>query len=1225
MKRKILPRNFKRYLLAFFSLLLLGAVPYFVGSGLDNPEPLGKYLNNNFPATVSVSQGLPYVPIYPNLTFDSPLTFNELPNSERILVGQRDGKIYWFDKTPDVAQKNMLIDLSNKVGVVWDGGFLGLALHPEFGTGAGKNYFYTFYTTKDVNGNNFPNRYTTQNCTSEEYWGNFLILSRYTMNPNTMQVSPSSEQVLLKLRMYGTTHRGGGLVFGDDDFLYLTTGDQTAFRKSQDIRNNLDGGVLRLDVDMDPFRSHPPRRNMPDDHGFSDEITGNGYWIPNDNPFLSPSGQNFEEYYSMGHRNPHRMTKDRATGDLYIGEVGLGRHEEINVVKKGGNFGWPVYEGRYKGNLCGNTLYNNMPHEEPLVAFPRSVANAIMGGYVYRGSEIPELQGRYICADYGNGEEIFSVDINTGSYEQLGSFSSTNIISFGEDKQGEMYILKQGVSTLYKLVTRMTFDETLPQALSQTGAFTNLANLTPTDGLIPYDLVESFWSDGAVKKRWVGIPNNGTHNTPEEQIDYSEDGNWDLPVGSVLIKHFEMPLNENNPSITKRLETRFSVKAADGNFYFVTYKWNNAQTDAVLLTSGRDEALNIVREDGSTDVQIWRYPSRNECVTCHNSSTDGTIGLRTRYLNKDLTYPETGRTANQLVTLSHLGILNQTITDADTPSFLTYKSIDDPSASVDEKARSYMDLNCAYCHQAGSDVRADFDLRMRLDLEQTNLLNAGIFNPVGGPDAEILAVGEPNNSILYLRANSTTSGVAMPPIAKNRVDEEGVALIEEWITQLGGPPIVPVTNVQVTPSTIDLEIGETFTLTATVEPANATDQTVSWGSSNLQIATIDDNGLVTAISPGVVDIAVTTADGPYSASARITVLDDTPPEVSVYNVLVSPTTVALEVGETVQLTGAVEPSNATNQNVSWISNNPAIATIDSNGRVTAVGAGIIDVTVSAEDGGYSASSIITVTGGPQPEVSVYNVLVSPTTVSLEAGETVQLTATTEPSNATNQNVSWISNNPAIATIDSNGLVTAVGAGVIDVTVSAEDGGYSASSFITVTGGTPPPVSVYNILVAPNEVTLGLGETFQLNASTEPSNATNQSVTWFSNNPNIAAVDTSGLVTATGLGEIDVTAVADDGGYTASAIINVVASSQSSAVNVFPIPASGRVNVDLAEYDGQEVEIKLYNQNNSLLETFRIDQDHQDINELILNNYPSGYYYLLFQTSDSWSTRPIIIN
>lgn len=1135
MKIRLLLSKPKTYLIAACSLLLLGAVPYFAGPGLTTAEPLGKYLNNNFPAIVSTPQGLPYEPIFPNLTFDSPLTFNELPTGNRVLVGQRDGKIYWFNKTLDVTQKNMLLDLSNKVGVVWDGGFLGLALHPKFGT-PGNNYFYTYYTTKDSNGNNFPNSYTTQNCDSEEYWGNFLILSRYTMNPSSMQVLPSSEQVMFKLRMYGTTHRGGGLLFGDDDFLYLTTGDQTAFRKSQDITNNLDGGVLRFDVDKDPQKSHAPVRTMPQDHGFTDEFTGIGYWIPNDNPFLSPGGQNFEEYYSMGHRNPHRMTKDRQTGDLYIGEVGLNAHEEINVVKKGGNFGWPVYEGNLKRDLCGTTLYNNMPHEGPLVAFPRAEANALMGGYVYRGEEVPELRGRYICADYGNGEELFSVNITDGSYEQIGTFSSTNIISFGEDNQGELYILKQGVSTLYKMVTKMTFNETLPQSLSESGAFTNLSNLTPIDGLIPYDLVESFWSDGALKKRWIGIPNDGTHDTPEEQIDYSENGNWNLPVGSVLVKHFEMPLNENNPSITKRLETRFSVKAADGNFYFATYKWNNAQTDAVLLTSGLDESLNIIQADGSTRTQTWRYPDRNECATCHNPSTGGTIGTRTRYLNKDITYPKTGISANQLVTLSHLGILNQNIVDADTPSLLTYKSINDANATVDEKARSYMDLNCAYCHQAGSDVRADFDLRMSQNLATTGLLDAGINNSLGVPGEKILAEGEPEKSILYLRANSANPTISMPPVAKNRVDDQGVALIEEWITQLGATP-----------------------------------------------------------------------------------------GVAVYNVVVAPAVVNLEVGETFQLTGAVEPSNASNQAVSWISNNPAIASINANGLVTAVGEGEIDVTVSAADGGYSASAVIKVTGGTPPAVAVYNMVVSPTVVNLEVGETFQLTGAVEPSNATNKAVNWISNNPAIASINANGLVTAVGAGEIDVTGSAVDGGYSASALIKVTGGTPPTVSVYNVLIAPSEVTLGLGETFQLTETILPANASNKNVSWFSNNPSIASIGTTGLVTANAIGEIDVTVVAADGGYSASAIIKVIVTTQSSAIGLYPIPAAGTLNVDLSAFMGSEVEIKLYNQSNSLLETFNVDQNHQEIIELTLDDYPSGYYYLLFQTDESLSARSIIIN
>ncbi len=794
MKIKLRNTKFQKYLLALSALILVSAIPFFAGSGLDDAEPLDSYLNGNFPS--SLPQRLPYEPVFPNLTFDSPLTFNEVPNTNKIIIGQRDGQLFWFDKVPDVTTKNVLLDLSDKVGLVWDGGFLGLALHPEFGT-VGKNYFYAYYSTEDSNSADFPNFYTTQSCHSEEYWGNFLVLVRYEMDPVTLDVQESSEQVLLKLRMYGTTHRGGGLLFGDDGFLYLTTGDQTAFKKAQDITNNLDGGVLRLDVDMDNTKSHPPVRTMPQDHGFFDEITGNGYWIPNDNPFLSPAGHNFEEYYSLGHRNPHRMTKDRATGDLYVGEIGGGRHEEINVVKKGKNYGWPVYEGLHNhGTGCVSGLLNGMAHEQPLTFFPRSQANAIIGGFVYRGSEVPELQGKYICADYGNGEEIWSIDIDTGDYTQLGNFTSTNIISFGEDQQAELYIMKLGVSTLYKMVTKDDPFSTIPQFLSETGAFQDLNTLEPTDGLIPYDLVESFWSDGALKKRWVGIPNDGSHNTAAEKIQYSENDVWNLPVGSVLVKHFELPVNESNPTITKRLETRFSVKAANGNFYFATYKWNDQETDAELLTTGLDETINIVRADGSTSTQTWQYPSNSDCISCHNPTSGGTLGMRTRYLNKDFTYSKTGRTANQLVTLSHLGILDQLITDADTGTLLTAKAMNDPNATIDDKARSYMDLNCAYCHRPGTGNRGNFDLRLKLNMAETGLLTASPYESMGIPEARIIDPGDTGTSLLYHRLNSTAPAIKMPPIAKNELDDNAIALIGEWIGQLtySGESSVDVTE-----------------------------------------------------------------------------------------------------------------------------------------------------------------------------------------------------------------------------------------------------------------------------------------------------------------------------------------------------------------------------------------------------------------------------------------------
>ncbi|MEM9141477.1 MAG: Ig-like domain-containing protein [Bacteroidota bacterium] len=1297
---RLLRRRFRIYFIVISSsLLFIGALPFFAGSGLDNPEPIGAYLNGNFPS--NLPQGVPYEPIFPNLTFDSPLTFNEVPGLNKIIVGQRDGRIFWFDKNPNVSVKNTMLDLSEKVGVVWDGGFLGLALHPQFGT-PGKNYFYTWYTTEDANSNDFPNSYTTQSCNSEEYWGNFLILARYEANPTSLAVEESTEQILLKLRMYGTTHRGGGLLFGDDGFLYLTTGDQTAFKKSQDIVNNLDGGVLRLDVDQDPTKSHPPVRTMPGDHGFPDEITGNGYWIPNDNPFLSPLGDNFEEYYSLGHRNPHRMTKDRLTGVLYVGEIGGGRHEEINIIQKGKNYGWPLYEGLYFSTFCVQNLYNNMPHEQPLVAFPRAEANSIIGGFVYRGDEIPELRGKYVCADYGSGEEIFTVDVNTGLYEQLGNFTSTNIISFGEDELGELYILKQGNSTLFKMKSKNTGFGSTPELLSQTGAFTDLSTLTPSDGLIPYDLVESFWSDGALKKRWMAVPNNGSHNTAAEQITYSDIDDWDFPIGSVLVKHFELPIDERNPSITKRLETRFSIKASDGNFYFVTYKWNDQQTDAQLLTSGLDESIPITKQDGSQDSQTWTYPSTIDCNSCHNPTTGGTLGTRARYLNKDYTYGQTGRTANQLVTLSHLGILNQTITDSDTGFILTSKAMTDATASLEEKARSYLDLNCAYCHRPGTGNRGDFDLRLNLETIQTGLLSASPYLPLGIPNEKIVDPGNIGTSILYHRLNSTDPAIRMPPIAKNKIDTSAVQLIEDWINQLdsepcldriimetfnnvsgtsiailkshpnfpdspdatselnefripinvannygvrvkgllkapetgtyyfwvagddnvelnlstdssetnktriayhtvwtfdgewnkyptqksigidlvagqnyyiealmneqggadnlsvgwrkpsngngsvpfqvipcstfdyfNGPPIIGVTGVSLDQNSVSLLEGETVTLTAEVQPSDATDASVIWDSSDEGIATVDSSGLVTAVAEGSATITVTTNDGGFQDTSEITIT----PLVSVTGIDVSPETATVLLGETQQLSADVLPSDATDGSVTWTSSYESIATVDANGLVSTVAQGLATITATTNDGDFQDTSEITV----MTPVAVTGVNLIPETLTVILGGIQQLNAEVLPLDATDTSVTWTSSDENIAVVDSSGSVTAVALGSATITVTTNDGSFQDTSEVTIA---PVPVMVTGVSLSPDTATILLGETQQLNADVLPVDASDGSVIWTSSDGGIATVDSNGLVTAVAQGSATITVTTNDGGF-----------QKTSEVNVTPVPIS----------------------------------------------------------------------
>ena len=1000
---------------------ILSVAPYFMGSGLTQPEAIGTFLNGNFPDVTANDN--PYRPAFPNLTFDSPLTFTNVPNTDVLIVGQRNGEIYWFNNDETVTTKNLVADLSNEVGVVWDGGFLGLAIHPEFGT-PGNNYFYTYYTSKDDQGRDYPDAFLSGfGCYQEDYWGGFLYLKRYEVNPTTYTIIPGSELTMLKLRMFSSTHRGGSMDFGNDGFLYLTTGEQSAYTKSQNITTNLDGGVLRLDVDEDPTKSHTPIRIL-NTGRFSDEISGVGYGIPNDNPFLSPSGLNFEEYYTLGHRNPHRMTKDELTGTFYIGEIGGNQHEEINVIEPGKNYGWPVYEGfgGGPGAGCGGVdagMYNNMPHEGPLVEFPRSEANAIIGGYVYRGTDMPEFYGKYICADYGIGEEIWTVDINTGEYDLLTSFSPTNIIGFGEDNEGELYLLSQGNNVfLYKLIpTNESPLDDAPQLLSETGAFQDLQTLTPNLGVIPYDLVESFWSDGAEKKRWMVIPNDGTHDTAEEKISFSEEGDWEFPVGSVLIKHFEMPIDDLDPSITKRLETRFSVKASSGNFYFLTYKWNNEQTDAILLGSGLEENIEIMTTSGSIRNQTWTYPGTQDCIACHNPATKGTIGPRTRNLNSNITYPITSLNANQLVTLSHLGILDEVIDDNIVLGYQTHKALDDASASLDEKARSYLDNNCAYCHRpGGTGDRAQFDLRLSNSLVQTGLMFAGTNTPIGVPGETIVVAGDAANSILFHRTESVDPTIAMPPIAKNVTDQEGVDLIEEWINQLDPNFEVPT----ITACTYILtNVGSGLVMDiAGVSQANHADvhQWTYVAGANQQFIVapagnnyytlkavhsnknIDVEGQGQAPGTNVIQYQENGTDAQlfsfeylgndqYTIKSKAndlylgiennsiinggsikTYVNDGSDFfkwtftglIPVTGVTVLEESATILTGENVALTASILPNNACEQGVIWSSDDETIATVDVLGNVTGVSDGIATITATTVEGAFTDTAQITV-------------------------------------------------------------------------------------------------------------------------------------------------------------------------------------------------------------------------------------------------------------------------
>lgn len=321
-----------------------------------------------------------------------------------------------------------------------------------------------------------------------------------------------------------------------------------------------------------------------------------------------------------------------------------------------------------------------------------------------------------------------------------------------------------------------------PVLLSETGAFKDLVTLEPTDGLIPYDLNVPFWSDGARKTRWMSIPNDGTHDTPEEQVVFNSVGRWIYPTGTVAVKHFELPINYQDASQTRRLETRFLVYGEDA-FYGVTYRWNEEGTDADLLETSLTENI-AVRTPAGIRLQPWLYPDREQCLFCHNQSGGTVLGPQTRQLNGDMLYEKTGRTANQLATWNHLGIFSNPIDENDLPTFITSTPTTQTDSSLEARARSYIDSNCAYCHRPGGVFTAYFDARLTTPLENSGMINGFAFNNLGILGGVIVAPGDTSKSLIYQRARSLKPLVAMPPLAKARIDSAGTALIAEWILSM---------------------------------------------------------------------------------------------------------------------------------------------------------------------------------------------------------------------------------------------------------------------------------------------------------------------------------------------------------------------------------------------------------------------------------------------------------
>lgn len=334
--------------------------------------------------------------------------------------------------------------------------------------------------------------------------------------------------------------------------------------------------------------------------------------------------------------------------------------------------------------------------------------------------------------------------------------------------------------------------ETVPDKLSDIPALlaAGLGEDQSDEGIYPYRPSSELWSDGALKSRFVALP--GTTQIALRELDdiVEDEYAWDFPVGTIIIKNFLLPQDFRDPEGTaKRVETRLMVRTSfDWEGY--TYEWNDAETDAFLLPElGRQRPFTLVDESGADFSYQWQYPSRTTCFVCHTAAANTILGLNFPQLNHAFTYPDSGISDNQLRTMDHIGLFEDGLPK--TPDQLP-RSPDatDASASIADRAQSYLQANCSHCHRPGGGTGVTMDFRWGVPLAERNIVNTPpVGNPMGIFDAFRFAPGEPERSVIPARMG-TPNWLRMPPEATSRVHHEAVALVRAWIADAGdpGPP-----------------------------------------------------------------------------------------------------------------------------------------------------------------------------------------------------------------------------------------------------------------------------------------------------------------------------------------------------------------------------------------------------------------------------------------------------
>jgi len=650
----------------------------------------------------------PYVPeqVFTQITVNDALEMIAVPGAHRFVAVEKDGKVWSFKDSPDAASKDLLTDLKPDHPAL--NYAYGIAFHPKWREN-GLVFITYVYGDKVPDGSK---------------------LSRFKLTQQEPPVlDPKSETVLLTWQSGG--HNGASIHFGPDGMLYISTGDATApsppdsLKTGQDLSDLL-SSILRIDVDH--------------------QENGKAYAIPKDNPFLT-TPKAMPEIWAFGFRNPWKISFDKK-GRLWCGDVGWELWEMIHLVPKGGNHGWSAMEASQPIMPETKGPGDIIP---PVAAHPHTEAASITGGYVYHGSRFPELRDAYIYGDYETGK-IWALWHDGTQVTRREEIADTphKIATFGLSDDGELYWMNWEKNTrIYRLSKNPAVGKPsqFPRKLSETGLFADTGKQIPAEGVLPFEIAEPMWQDGASASRFMALPEGKSIKTTvsgkAEKLDYKVE--W--PAESVLARTI---------TLKKKIETQ--VLHFDGETWNgYSYRWNDKGTDAELVGVDGEEII--------IDKQPWRIHGRAECARCHNNWSGFALGFQ----------------PDQLVSIS--GKKPEEVLDAPFMARLKNRLVSsrDEKAELESKARSWLHANCAHCHRRHGGGSVQLMVNADLPTAETVMVDAKpVRGELGLSDARVISPGKPEQSVLIARIARTGNG-HMPMIGAREVDDRGFRLLWEWI------------------------------------------------------------------------------------------------------------------------------------------------------------------------------------------------------------------------------------------------------------------------------------------------------------------------------------------------------------------------------------------------------------------------------------------------------------